>query len=493
MTIVLHPRAAPGDRLRVWIGIFQQTVTPVLNWELDGNPVQPRALRNISSVRADDILPAGKRPEQTPRAFTGVYEFDGVQPGRIYSVRVQTDRQRSKFFRFRTMAAKLPRGPERWFNVLLVSCFHQAEDRSGRAGRLVSQLKAAYKPHLTFLMGDQVYLDLPTLKDFPNDESWLAQKFEQDYTLNWQGPPGYAHILNVAPSVSIPDDHEYWNNFPHPATVIQNSWTKNGRDRWQRAAEAMYKGFQQPYPQQLGEPFILNVSPMSFFLADMRHHRDFNLNHVMSDVAHQQLENWVSRIIAQKQFAVFVSGQSLFAEGAGKIKGAIGDYQLPDYQDYERLNNTLMRLVDAGRPLICVTGDVHWGRLTEAQDTHTGYTAIREVISSPASLVTFVGADNILEARERIKGIFGSKKDPWPRHPHTASPPDFFAHSVLKNRIKCWEPIDKYKQRGNHVALLSFQETGGGVNMRLIFKEIPLDGSQPQSEILGPFLLRDRS
>lgn len=492
MTLVLHPRAAPGDRLRVWLGVFQQTAAPALTWELDSAPAEPDAVRAISSVRTDEMLPAGSQPQDVSRAFAGVYEFSGLQPGSLHTVTVHVANRGTQSLQVRTLPAEVPAGPEQWFNVLLVSCFHQAEDRSGRAGTLVSQLKTTFKPDLTFMMGDQVYLDLPTLQRFPNNLAWLAQKFERDYMLNWWGPPGYGHILNIAPSVSIPDDHEYWNNFPHPATIIQNSWTERGRNRWRAAAEAMYRGFQLPYPAHLGEPFILDVPPVSFFLADMRHDRDFNLRHVMSESAHQRLEAWVAQAIAQQKFAVFVSGQSLFSDAAGPVWGALGDYQIPNYGDYTRLINTLSRLIDAGRPLVCVTGDVHWGRLAEARDNLTGRVAIREVISSPTSLVTFVGADQVNEVKARVRGLFG-ERDPWPRHPTASTPPHFFARSVLRGRLHCPEPPEEYRQRGNHVALLSFQQMGGGVDMRLSYWEIPLDGSMPPPRLLGPFSLRSMS
>jgi hypothetical protein len=46
----------------------------------------------------------------------------------------------------------------------------------------------------------------------------------------------------------------------------------------------------------------------------------------MSDDAHQRMEQWVSDTIANKQFGVFISGQSLFTPAIGKIAGAVGDY-----------------------------------------------------------------------------------------------------------------------------------------------------------------------
>src|SRR5215216_1129678 len=190
MDIILYPRAAAGDRLRVWVGAFQTTLAPALSWFLDEAAAAPIPLREISSVRPDEMLPKGVSPDQVKRAFIGVYEFTGLQPDTLHTVRVNGG-GKTATLETRTMPDAVPDGFNGQYNVLLVSCFHQAEDRGGLGGIIASQLKSTFKPHLTLLMGDQVYLDLPTLKDFPDDLAWLADKFETDYTLNWRGPLAY--------------------------------------------------------------------------------------------------------------------------------------------------------------------------------------------------------------------------------------------------------------------------------------------------------------
>jgi hypothetical protein len=472
----------------VWVGVFQQKRLPTLTWELDGKPIAPRTLRRIASVRPNDMLPANKQPHEVARAFTGVYEFAGLEPDTPYVVTVHAGGDRQTLSA-QTLPTAIPQGFDGWFNVLLVSCFHQAEDRAGRVGQLVAHLQAGVKPHLSLLMGDQVYLDLPTLQNFPDNTAWMAQKFEDDYTTNWWGPPGYGHVLATAPSVSIPDDHEYWNNFPNAATVAQNTWTAAGRDRWRRAAEAMYKGFQLPYPLKLGDPFILDVPPVSFFLADLRPGRSEGTAQLMTPAAYQQLDNWVTRLIAQGRFGVFVSGQSLFAEPVGKLAGSVGDYQLADYDDFPRLVRSLMRLTDAGLPLVCLTGDVHWGRFTQAVDTRSGRKAVHEVISSPASLVTMVGLDQINRLRSTLGELIGRSK-PWPRHPRPQMPSDFFAQQIMGSRFFCPPPSEAFQQYGNQVAMLGFRQMGGGLDMRVMYYEISLDGQIVEPKILGPFALR---
>ena len=481
MDLVLYPRAAPSDRLRVWIGVFRQTSQPKLAWYLDGTPRDPAALREISSVRPDEMLPTHSQPQDVPRVFTGVYEFTGLESDTLYSITVQAGDD-SRTLAVRTLPQAVPSALDQWFNVLLVSCFYQREDRGQRVGTIVSQLKAALKPHLTLLMGDQVYLDLPTQLIFPKDLARLAGKFEKDYTQNWQGPSGYGQVLAAAPSVSIPDDHEYWNNYPHPSPIVENSWNKNGRKTWRRAAQTMYEGFQAPYPARLGDPFILTVPPLSFFLADGRSLRDPDQRFILPEAAHQQLSQWVTQVTQQGWFGIFATGQSLFTNPAASVTGKVGDYLLPNYDDFPRLVTTLIRLVDAGQPLLCLTGDVHWGRVTEARDQITGRTMIYEVISSPSSLVTTIGLDQVKEV------LFG-RSNPWPRHADADRPPNFFARAVMGDRFYCPDP-PLHRQRGDQVVLLSFRQHGGGIQVRIIYWPISLDSTIRKPQEVGPLYLK---
>jgi hypothetical protein len=463
----------------VWIGTFKVTAAPALHWSLDNVPRQPKALREIASVRPDTMLPAGQNPANIPRAFTGVYEFDGLEPDRLYTVSVEANGERVAL-ETRTLPAAVPFQLDRSFNVLLVSCFHQAEDRGGLAGTIVSQLKATSKPHLTLLAGDQVYLDLPTLKNFPDDLAWLAEKFEQDYTLNWQGPLAYTQVLSAAPGVSLPDDHEYWNNYPHPSPFIQNSLTLEGRNSWRQAARAAYEGFQLAYPAQWGEHWYLDVPPLSFFFADTRSTKDENRGFTMMD--HNKMEEWAAHVIDNRLFGLFISGQSLFREPASDLSGGVGDFELPNYGDYGRIVTCLQRLVDAGRPVVCLTGDVHWGRVTVARDMRTGRNAFSEIISSPSSLVTTVGADQAKQLGGFLGGLFG-KKNPWPRHSDPDKPPVFLASEALQGRFPC-EML--YPQRGNHVVLLKFRQQGGGLELRIQYWPLSLDRNLGRPVEVGP-------
>lgn len=494
MPLILHPRAAPGDRLQVWLGAFGFTNPPVLRWFLDGQEANPNVLRPISSAREVPALAAADEP----RVFTGVYEFgQGIAPGSVHEVQAEARGnrrvERTAPLRVRTLPARVPSRLDESFNVLLVSCFHQSEDRGGLAGNLISQLPGAHRPHLTLLLGDQVYLDLPTLMNFRDRVGWLAGKFEEDYTANWLGPLGYSRILGAAPSASIPDDHEYWNNAPHPSPFIQNSWTPGGRERWQQAAKALYDAFQLSQPGGYAEPLVIDVPPLSIFLMDNRTFRSPGLRSTLPGGVLQKFQHWGRRLAAgrapdEPRFGIVVTGQSLFEDPALGLEARAADRRLANYGDYSGIMRTIMDLALTGRPVLCVTGDVHYGRVTLARSM-TG-AKLYEIISSPSSLVTTVGKDQFSQLASGFRALF-REPDPWPRHSPAAEPPQMFSPKGLLHKLRCEMvfPGDRKKDKGNNVALLSFRAAGFGLEMRVSYWMIERSGRIGPPRELAPITL----
>jgi hypothetical protein len=217
---------------------------------------------------------------------------------------------------------------------------------------------------------------------------------------------------------------------------------------------------------------VLEVPPLSFFLADTRSKRDFNRAFLLTEEAHVKLNEWVDDVVAGRKFGVFVSGQSLFAEPVSEFAGMTKDFEFPNYGDYRRIMLQLQRVIDeAHRPVLCLTGDVHWGRIAAAQDTTTGRNAITEMISSPSSLLTTVGQDTVRRLRGAFGGLFG-RSDPWPRHDDPPLPPAFLASDFMAGRFPC---SALFRQKGNHVALLSFRQIGGGLECGITYWPIRAD------------------
>lgn len=480
MKISLVPRAAPSDRLRIWVGILAPQV-PTLVWHLDGDLVTDARIRPLRPLAS--AIPANLLDALPADNYAGVFEISGLHPGTLYEVSLSANTPNataSAELRTKTLPSSVPNLLDSTFNVLLASCFYRGEDKTGQVGVVTSQLNGATRPDLTLLLGDQVYLDLPTLVNFPDNRAALARRFEGDYRANWQGETGYSQLLRVAPSASIPDDHEYWNNFPHPSPVVQNSWTQSGRDNWTEAAAALHQAFQFSYepatyhhggPAELGDASVINVEPLSFFMADGRSKRDPDRAAVLTARAREQLDHWVSDTINRRRIGVFTTGQSMLGVAVGGLKGKIADYQMANYGDFSYITNTLGRLAEAGLPVIMITGDVHWGRVAAARDARTGRESLFEIICSPTSLVSTVGKNQLLALQQAITG----HADAWPRHASAEPVPEFLWFGNFGSRFVCSRV---HEQRGNHFVLLSFTRSGAGVNLRTTYYPIHEDFNQ---------------
>jgi hypothetical protein len=144
---------------------------------------------------------------------------------------------------------------------------------------------------------------------------------------------------------------------------------------------------------------------------------------------------------------------------------------LPNYGDFSYITNALGRLADAGLPITLITGDVHWGRVAAARDARTGRESIFEIISSPTSLVSTVGKDQLAALGGSIRG----QTEAWPRHSSPQAVPEFLWFGDFGARFVCSRV---HEQRGNHFVLLSFTRSGGGVHLRTTYYPLHEDFSQ---------------
>jgi hypothetical protein len=109
-----------------------------------------------------------------------------------------------------------------------------------------------------------------------------------------------------------------------------------------------------------------------------------------------------------------------------------------------------------------------------------------EIISSPSSLVTTVGFDQLSAVSGFFSRLFGKPK-PWPRHSDAEAPPDFLASDVLAERFRNHM---LHGQRGNHVALLQFARNGGALDFRVTYWPVSRDSTIGRPVVVGPFQLR---
>lgn len=461
--------------LQVFVGDFGATALRAVSFTLDGAPAQPIALRPLASVRGPRHgVEADSRQK---RAFTGCYEFRGLTPGRLYRVGVRVGTDDPLWLDRRVLPERVASDIDGGFDVLLSSCFYRAENDAGALTRAVRQLVASARPKraggrspdMALLMGDQVYLDLPTFKNFPDRLDWLAATFEDDYRQNWEF--SLAEVLAAAPFACLPDDHEFWNNAPHPSPQNGNTQSESGRRNWLEAASLSYEAFAKPFVAGEGatglgdatdQPLVIDVHPLSFFLADGRSKRSPDRAFAFTPECRAALRGWLDRLAREGRVGVFVCGQSLLRAATSNLRGSIFDWELPNYDDYAEVMAELGR---ARQRLLLLTGDVHWGRVSTGVNRIGGEPLLQEVVVSPLSLVTTVGLDQAKIAASWLSGqpLFGHQgpKNQWPRHAAAEPPPGELRLGATRLRCELARRADGKPAQitGNQLALLSFDWT----------------------------------
>ena len=469
MTVLAYPMAAAPGEARLWVGVTNCTKTPNVHFELDGAAHVPTAVRAMTSVRGGDLL----THESQPRVFSGVYKFSGLDShGASHSVRVRIGRDSAQ-----ATLASIPESiPRDGLHVMLTSCFHVDEAGPGAVWRAVSALKQQCglrkRPHFSLLMGDQVYLDLPIFKNYPKAKRPLAQILEAIYLRNWIGEQRGKHfdqILSAGPFLAMSDDHEFWNNFPHLSPIIQNSWTETGHANWTKAAKAMFSGFQACDPDSPARPIRIDLAEVSFLAIDTRIERSAEDNTFLPKGGLADLTAWVDDLNRRRQIGVLVTGQSLYSDSAGIVTGAIYDYEFPNYDDFD---DVMQQLVRVRSPLICLTGDVHWGRVVQSRSRNPARRGnVFEVITSPSALVTTAGKDSARGAFHSVTSFFG-RANKWPRHSNPKERdlvprafanrtvwPTPYDHSVMRGRDRLRRNRPALIQ-GDQIALLTFETVG---------------------------------
>ena len=163
---------------------------------------------------------------------------------RAYFERWRTDVEDWEILRsasIRTLPARLPLYGSRAkpLTIALGSCYWPDQD----GGRVGTAYRGLYEhprhphdsPDLTFLTGDQVYLDVGfDLRSWVPRE--VCRRIAQDYARHWQG---LSDVLTRGATYMLPDDHEWYNGYPDPDPNNPYLWAlqdKKLRKAWEQTA-----------------------------------------------------------------------------------------------------------------------------------------------------------------------------------------------------------------------------------------------------------------
>lgn len=406
----------------------------------------------------------------------GRLDINGLTPGSQHTVRLTSpaDASWQSALAWDTLPSSLPDSPEQPFNLLLASCYYQEKDHTetGLGRMLPDWLKRQGSlphalPHAAFCMGDQIYADVPILQ--ADNETRLLEKYRRNF-FGSPGIHGLDTLLSHVATAYLPDDHEYWNNFPDPAFWRVNSYGGERQRAAAHRARACFQGFQTTQAvAALTDATCFSrrfdLGELAVLLLDTRSGRsDDGFAHMLGTEDREALAQWHAHCRQHpEKFPVIVTGQLLTHPAKGKIQGYFSDYELADFEDFSQ---EIVRCVnDLGNlgSVLMLTGDVHWSRYRRFKSTQHAH-FLHEIVVSPASLVASPG-----DSLNQIKKLnpFGDRsgwpdggKLEWARHGN----PDLDVaalHPLLPG--KSWSIAEQGGQRGDQVAMLSLHRTPNAI------------------------------
>lgn len=315
--------------------------------------------------------------------FYALVSIDGLSPGAYYRVRferrieplpgVREDAvwQTLRDGEFRTLPQRLPDQSERPFTVALGSCFYNHRDggHAAAAYKALYDRGEAFHPDITFLSGDQVYLDIgfDSLSLIPKE---IRERIASDYATHWQA---LGSILTRGATWMLPDDHEYWNDFPFYDSLlptllplklssVRRAWTEAARDAVQNVQRTA-----------VVETFSIG-DELSFCIADLRSWRKGK--RFLPEADFVQLCDWARGLRGP---GVLMVPQPLIVENESLER---------NLRSFERQYRELIAaLGSSGHDIVLLSGDVHFGRIAVAGLGPAGGRLV-EIISSPLSNLT---------------------------------------------------------------------------------------------------------
>lgn len=330
--------------------------------------------------------------------FYKVVKFENLTPGKRYELtfnrrieavgdEIPQSWQHLRSGNFTTLPTRVPLKGKKPFTIALGSCFYNHRD----GGRAAEAYKALYRhgpenvrPDVTFLTGDQVYLDIgfDSLSLIPSE---IRQRVANDYALHWQA---MGSILSNGGTWMLPDDHEYWNDYPFYKSIIpqlQALRLPHVRKAWDAVAT---DGVSNVQCSSAFETFALG-NDLSVCIADFRSHRS---DHGFTTPANfKKVIQWAGEL---KSPGVFIVSQPLIVEENETEKNLLS-YK----QHYAEL---LKAFAASGHDIVLLSGDVHFGRIATTQlgDNNNGPRLI-EIIASPLSNLTYLNGIATSKAKSK--------------------------------------------------------------------------------------------
>jgi len=349
--------------------------------------------------------------------FCKVVEFSNLQVGSDYDVNVieifddsELDDIPLSTGSFTTLPNSVNDAND-GFTIAIGSCFYEEHD-GGQVGQSYQALKYSdkneFKPHIKFLTGDQVYLDIgwDSLSVVPKE---IRDRVANDYALHWQALRG---MHRNGGTWFVADDHEYWNNYPFVqglSPFIQALRLKKVKRAWTGTAKDGVINVQRTQPVRI---FDIGQD-VSFCVTDLRAFR--SKTRILPKAELTKVCDWIHNLTKP---GILVLSQPIMDEQSGS-----DDRNFPSYEkDYKLV---VKAIHDAKHDVLVLSGDVHYSKVSSVAFEGRA-NKLYEVVSSPLSNLSGLGgiATNCVTKRTRLKHfpaieIDGVKKtriqyeEPW--------------------------------------------------------------------------------
>jgi hypothetical protein len=226
-------------------------------------------------------------------------------------------------------------------------------------------------PELRFLVGDQIYLDVFSATGIPNP--LVAPNVWEIYTKQW-ADQNFQQFFMSTPTGILPDDHEFWNDYPHGNLQLPYLSNTVLRSNLERDARAALQAFQLPLNVNGQASFSFAVPPLHFYVLDTRLSRtryDANPARFMHPQDRADVLQWLAHLPGP---GILVMADSLVTNPSPdwqRLLHTMGDVTLGDYgEDFYAL---WQGIIGAPHDVLLLSGDVHYGGFGEVSTQASRY------------------------------------------------------------------------------------------------------------------------
>ncbi|NVK25579.1 MAG: hypothetical protein HWE10_11675 [Gammaproteobacteria bacterium] len=374
-SLVIHEVSA--HTANIWVGTLFADMRKPVKAVVELVNQNGDALQKIEIAKQD-----WQRPYRqiTSQRFYRLIEVKGLQPGQFYKVVFKECFDDDNEFNDKLLSkgsfTTLPYSVNdlvNGFTIGLGSCFYEEYDGGSVSTAYETLSKATqfpYKPHIKFLSGDQVYLDIgwDSLSVIPKE---VRDRVASDYALQWQALRG---VLRHGGTWFLSDDHEFWNNYPMIegwSPFIQALRIPSVKNAWKGTAQDGVMNIQRVRPVRTFDIGAGANKEVSFCAVDLRAFR--TEQNIMSDKHFAGALRWVKQLTCP---GVLVLSQPLMEKY---------DHKDRNFIFYQRQYGQLLRAIhNANHDIMVLSGDVHHGRISKVEFPNRTNKLV-EVVSSPMS------------------------------------------------------------------------------------------------------------